>query len=75
MEIKKHVVYLQRVLTEWASSHLKKTSMKKFSSVYFGISLLAMMGESEHLWWYLVVGANLIVSFLLFKKYNKEYVL
>lgn len=49
--------------------------MKKFSSIYFGLSLLAMCGESEYLWWYLLAGVNLLVSFLLFKKYNKEYVL
>lgn len=49
--------------------------MKKFSSIYFGISLLAMCCESKHLWWYLLVGVNLFVSFSLFKKYNKEYVL
>lgn len=49
--------------------------MKKFSSIYFGISLLAMCCESKHLWWYFAVGVNLIISFLLFKKFNPEYVL
>lgn len=49
--------------------------MKKFSSIYLGISLLAFMSESAYLWWYLVAGVNLAVSFKLFKKHNKEYVL
>jgi len=49
--------------------------MKKFSSIYFAISLLAMCGESNHWWWYLLVVANLFVSFHLFKKHNPEYIL
>lgn len=48
--------------------------MKKFSSIYFGISLLAMCCESKHLLWYVFVGINLIVSFILFKKYNPEFI-
>ena len=48
--------------------------MKKFSSIYFGVSLLAMCCESEHLLWYAIVGINLIASFKLFKKYNPEFI-
>ena len=49
--------------------------MKKFASVYFGISLFLAFCESEYLWWHIIVIANLFVSFKLFKKYNPEYVL
>jgi len=49
--------------------------MKKFTSFYLMASFILAWCESEKWWWYPVVAANLIVSFLLFKKYNPEYVL
>jgi len=62
-------------LTDWASTQQKKMNMKKFTSFYLAFSFILMCGESKHWWWYLLVVANFIVSFLLFKKHNPEYVL
>lgn len=51
--------------------------MKTFSSIYFILSVFVLPCtlNLENLWCCLFLMANMVCSFLLFKKHNSEYIL